>query len=122
MMSQLFTQLIQQEMALHQPEVRQNEQFLQSVLHDDFFEFCRSGVTTDKADTLDDLLRVESITQIYSENFVCSLLSDDVILMTYLSYQLENDQRIKITHRSSIWVKMKEDQWQLRFHQGTPTT
>lgn len=40
--------------------------------------------------------------------------------MTYTSFELHYGKKIKPTHRSSIWLKNSENQWQLRFHQGTP--
>ncbi|UNM97111.1 ribonuclease H [Ignatzschineria rhizosphaerae] len=121
-MQELFRQIIHLEKKLHHPEHRQNRLFLTATLHDDFLEFGRSGFTTNKAQTLQDLLGVEpnSVSMIHSENYVSVLLKPGVILVTYQSYQLKNQERIKLTNRSSVWVETRSTDWQLRFHQGTP--
>lgn len=121
-MQELFRQIIHLEKKLHHPDHRLNRLFLTQTLHDNFLEFGRSGFTTNKAQTLHDLLEVEpnSATMIYSENYVTTLLKPGVILVTYQSYQLQNQERIKFTNRSSIWVETRSTDWQLRFHQGTP--
>ncbi|MCJ2228840.1 ribonuclease H [Providencia rettgeri] len=85
-----------------------------------FFEFGRSGGTTNKTNTLSVLVDEQPIT-IYSEDYHCTLLSNNTLLMTYTSFERQQNIKIKLTHRSSIWLKNSKNQWQLRFHQGTPT-
>ncbi|WIF74305.1 ribonuclease H [Proteus vulgaris] len=89
------------------------------LLHNEFMEFCRSGVCVNKTDTVNSLINDNSNTEVYSENYQDSQLSDDVVLLTYISYQLEDNKKIKQTHRSSIWIRISHGDWQLRFHQGT---
>lgn len=118
-MNDIFEQLIELEKKLHSSTNRHNADFLAKILHEDFFEFCRSGVSTNKLDTLASLSEEEP-KQIYAENYACSPLSDDSILITYCSFERNKELKIKHTNRSSIWLKNSENQWQLRFHQGTP--
>ncbi|EMH0063852.1 ribonuclease H [Providencia rettgeri] len=119
-MDALFNKLIDVEKKLHLSANRQNINFLREVLHEDFFEFGRSGGTTNKTNTLSVLVDEQPKT-IYSEDYHCTLLSDNTLLMTYTSFERQQNIKIKLTHRSSIWLKNSKSQWQLRFHQGTPT-
>ncbi|APC10498.1 MULTISPECIES: DUF4440 domain-containing protein [Providencia] len=119
-MEALFNKLIDVEKKLHLSANRQNINFLREVLHEDFFEFGRSGGTTNKTNTLSVLVDEQPKT-IYSEDYHCTLLSNNTLLMTYTSFERQQNIKIKLTHRSSIWLKNSKNQWQLRFHQGTPT-
>lgn len=119
-MDALFNKLIDVEKKLHLSANRQNINFLREVLHEDFFEFGRSGGTTNKTNTLSVLVDEQPKT-IYSEDYHCTLLSNNTLLMTYTSFERQQNIKIKLTHRSSIWLKNSKNQWQLRFHQGTPT-
>lgn len=111
--------LIELEKKLHNSTDRHNSDFLREILHEDFFEFGRSSLSTDKPDTLASLTNETSKT-IYAENFHCSQLSANTVLMTYTSFEQQDGEKTKLTNRSSIWLKNSENQWQLRFHQGTP--
>ncbi len=119
-MDALFNKLIDVEKKLHLSANRQNINFLREVLHEDFFEFGRSGGTTNKTNTLSVLVDEQPKT-IYSEDYHCTLLSNNTLLMTYTSFERQQNIKIKLTRRSSIWLKNSKNQWQLRFHQGTPT-
>nr|WP_314265010.1 DUF4440 domain-containing protein [uncultured Moellerella sp.] len=120
-MNNLFKRLHRYETKLHSPLHRKDFAFLQQIIHADFFEFGRSGGETNKQLTLDALLGSDDFTPIFSTDFNFSRLSHQSVLLTYLSYQLDDNQlKIKYTNRSSIWVKISADHWQLRFHQGTP--
>lgn len=121
-MQELFRQIIHLEKKLHHPEQRKNKRFLMATIHDEFWEFCRSGLKTDKDLTLHDLCQMNSepVAMIYSENYATVLLKPGVILVTYQSYELDHGQKIKLTNRSSIWIETRPTDWQLRFHQGTP--
>lgn len=118
-MNEIFELLIGLEKKLHSSTNRHNSDFLAEILHEDFFEFCRSGVSTNKLDTLASLSEEEP-KQIYSENYTCSMLGDDSVLINYHSFELEEGLEIKHTNRSSLWLRNPANQWQLRFHQGTP--
>ncbi|MBG2874831.1 DUF4440 domain-containing protein [Proteus alimentorum] len=118
-MPEFYKNLIQQEKILHKSTNRKNTDVLIQLLHDDFMEFCRSGVCVNKTDTINSFTNDNSNIMIYSENYQSSQLSDDVVLLTYISYQLKDNKKIKQTYRSSIWIKNHHGDWQLRFHQGT---
>lgn len=121
-MDNLFKRLHRYETKLHSPLHRKDFAFLQKIIHADFFEFGRSGGETNKEQTLNALMEVDDFTAIYSVDFNFSRLSHQSVLLTYLSYQLDDNQlKIKYTNRSSIWIKASANHWQLRFHQGTPT-
>ncbi|WP_273803222.1 nuclear transport factor 2 family protein [Providencia rettgeri] len=119
-METLFNTLIELEKKLYFSANRQNIDFLQNILHPDFFEFSRSGGTTDKPDTLASLID-ETPKTIYSDGYHCTLLSESTVLMTYMSFELHQGEKTRQTNRSSIWLKNSANQWQLRFHQGTQT-
>ncbi len=114
-----FEHIIELEKKLHISTNRQNMDFLMEILHADFFEFCRSGISTDKADTLASLVE-EQPKQIYSENYTAAYLNENTVLLTYLSFELKDSAKTRQTNRSSLWLKNSANQWQLRFHQGTP--
>ncbi|HCM63074.1 MAG TPA: ribonuclease H [Morganella sp. (in: Bacteria)] len=118
----LFRLLIRQEKILHRPLYRNDKSVLNTLLHTDFFEFCRSGVSTDKKDTVGGLNNpVTCAQQIYSENYHCARISSNSVLMTYRSFQFAGEKCIKATNRTSLWTETTHDHWQLRFHQGTPS-
>lgn len=120
--TELFRELIRQEKRLHRPWYRGDYQTLSALLHPAFFEFCRSGVSADKDDTLNDLLSpVQDAQHIYSGDYHCSQISGSCVLITYRSFQLAGGCRIRETNRSSLWTETAPDIWQLRFHQGTPS-
>lgn len=118
-MTELYKKLIQQEKILHKSTHRKNTDVLIQLLHNEFMEFCRSGICVNKTGTISSLTNDNSNIEIYSENYQGSQLSDNTVLLTYVSYQLEDNKKIKQTYRSSIWIKNSHNNWQLRFHQGT---
>lgn len=121
-MQELFRQIIHLEKKLHHQEHRKNRLFLSAVIHDDFFQFERSGLREDKEEMLQDLLSTAFpfTAMTYSENHQAILLKPGVILVTYQSYQLDHGQKTLLTNRSSIWIETRSTDWQLRFHQETP--
>ncbi|MCT8262215.1 DUF4440 domain-containing protein [Proteus terrae] len=118
-MTELYKKLIQQEKTLHKSTHRKNTDVLIQLLHNEFIEFCRSGVCINKTDTINSLTNENRNIEVYSENYQGSQLSDDVMLLTYVSYQLEDNKKIKQAYCSSLWIKNSRNDWQLRFHQGT---
>lgn len=97
--------LIELEKKLHNSTNRQNSHFLKEILHADFFEFGRSGGTSDKRDTLLSLAN-EMETSIYSENYHCSFLSENTVLMTYTSFELHHGKKNQ-THPPFIYLAKK---------------
>ena len=97
-------------------ETRFDRDYLQRVLHPDFFEFGRSGRTWTRAETMateggeiDVVLPLPDLT-------ICEL-GDGTVLVTYRS--IVRHEELDYANRSSIWVR-DGDAWRLRFHQGTP--
>lgn len=104
-----------EERLLH-PGVRKSVYELDVLLADDFVEFGGSGRTFDKQQTIDGLAN-EAIIQMTLRDFKVKQLAANVALTTFRVLKHED---MKVSLRSSIW-KLKEDQWQMVFHQGTPT-
>jgi len=119
---ELLAELRQLETSLHKTSVRSSVPRLEELLHDQFFEFGRSGGSFDKAQVLQSLPAEQPTSTIQSQNYELDLLTDDIALLRYQSYQLNDAGECeRITNRSSLWQRVGAD-WQLRFHQGTPTS
>jgi hypothetical protein len=110
------------ETELHRSETRRNRQRVEALLHPDFVEFGRSGTRYTRADLLKEFGPNSAPVAIQSRNFDLAVLAQGVALLTYVSAQLDADGNLhRHTLRSSLWVST-EAGWQMRFHQGTPTT
>lgn len=109
-------QLIELEWALWRAETRFDRDFMERTLAGDFREFGRSGRVYERADTL--AVSGDSI-DANLRDFQFSMLADDIVLLTYVS-EVRHEQ-LDLANRASIWVR-RDGRWQLRFHQGTPTT
>ena len=112
----LQRQLIELEWALWRAETRFDPEFMERTLAPDFREFGRSGRVYERADTL--AVSGQSI-EANLGDFQLSLLADDIALLTYVS-EVQH-QALDLANRTSIWVH-RDGRWQLRFHQGTPTS
>lgn len=95
---------------------RFNRDYMGKVLSPDFFEFGRSGRIYSREDTLNTPLQ-EINARLPLKNFEISPITDNVVLVTYVSEIGEEEKTI--ANRSSIWIRASEG-WKLRFHQGTP--
>lgn len=105
---------------MHRTETRRDSARMDELLHADFREFGRSGREYSRQEILDELLGEASLPDIGVANVTCSLVNDDIVLLTYTSFhskRLEDNQRY--TLRTSLWVR-QAGRWRLRFHQGTP--
>ncbi|AKE13056.1 RNase H [Serratia liquefaciens] len=111
---------------LHQPLLRNDSVTVEKLLHDDFEEIGRSGQRYNKGHTIAALQEETGQVPIYAENFKLSTIAEGVVLLTYRSFQRGADGNVtRSTFRSSIWLRSSsenDDHWQMRFHQGTPTT
>ena len=116
--SGLLEELISLETELHKDETRRNRKRMETLLHPDFVEFGRSGARYTRDDILREFGQNAVLPAIASRNFNVALLGEGVALLTYISAR-ENPHQL--TLRSSVWVRT-EVGWQMRFHQGTPTT
>ncbi len=116
----LLSQLKALEVELHQPVVRRDAARLDALLHDDFYEFGRSGAAYAKADIVASLLAAAQHARVVADNFLVRRLAADVALLTYRSAHALSDGTLhRHTLRSSIWQR-SDDGWQMSFHQGTP--
>ena len=95
---------------------------MEMLLHPDFVEFGRSGTPYSRADVLEEYGPDSTLPAIRSEHFKVVNLGGGIALLTYVSAHLDADGNAhRHTLRSSIWV-LTEVGWQMRFHQGTPTS
>lgn len=88
------------------------------VLASDFFEFGRSGKIYWRMDTLD-VEKQDIPCQFPLIDFKIRLINVDTAQITYISNVDYPEGREK-SLRSSIWSRLDDDRWQLKFHQGTP--
>jgi hypothetical protein len=116
-LASLAAQLEMLERELHDPNVRKSSR-ASELLADDFLEFGRSGKSYSKAQLLE-ALGSESAEVITSSEYKLNLLSPTVALLTYRTHRKANTETL--TLRSSLWRKHGSN-WQMVFHQGTPTT
>lgn len=109
-------ELIALEHALWRAQTRFDPAFMEWILADDFGEFGRSGRVYARADTL--AVDGDAI-DARLRDIEVDLITEDVALVTYVS-EVRHDA-LDLANRSSLWVR-RNDRWQLRFHQGTPTS
>ncbi|GAL19031.1 hypothetical protein JCM19235_2454 [Vibrio maritimus] len=113
--------IIEQEIALHQFEVRQDKVEIERLIHPDFREVGRSGNSYDFKSIVR-MMEAEkpSSVQVHSQNYECFELESTVQLLTYETALIDDTGQVSnFTKRSSIWVLVGEF-WQLKYHQGTP--
>ena len=113
--------IIEQEIALHQFEVRQDKVEIERLIHPDFREVGRSGNSFDFKSIVR-MMETEkpSNVQVHSQNYECVALEPTVQLLTYETALIDDSGQVSnFTKRSSIWVLVGE-LWQLKYHQGTP--
>jgi len=122
----LFEELRGLEIELHKDQTRRNRKRMEELLHPEFLEFGRSGRRYSLAEILDEFGKefgpVNALPTVHSDHFELVVLAKGVALLTYLSSHLDaagNPSRQ--TWRSSIWVHTDVG-WQMRFHQGTPSS
>lgn len=110
------------EIELHQFDARRNETRLDELLHNSFVEFGRSGTRYNKADLMALLLtETEPAVAPWSQDYEISELAEGLAQVTYKSAHVNDEGELsRYTLRSSLWQKV-DGNWQVRFHQGTPT-
>ncbi|MBC8950196.1 MULTISPECIES: DUF4440 domain-containing protein [Xenorhabdus] len=116
----IFELLKSLEVSLHGKK-RNNADWLNMILHDDFLEISKSGYVYTKKEVLDALTtEIKTTFQLFSKDFSMSCLDENIILLTYQSYELDRTGTLfNQAFRSSIWQLSSTGKWQLRFHQGT---
>jgi hypothetical protein len=116
----LADQLRELEQSLLRNEVRRDPARASALIADDFREFGRSGRIFDKPLILK-LLQEEPPIEVKLHDFVCVPLAEQAALVTYRTVRLEPDDEKIEALRSSVWV-LRDNRWQVLFHQGTRTT
>ena len=124
MANELLHQLKTLEIVLHRNLGQAQPTGLQHLLHEDFLEFGCSGRSYTKSGIIDSLSSetIETMPHtIWAQSFALKELAPDVALLTYKSARLSESGILeRFTLRSSIWQRT-EANWQMIFHQGTPT-
>lgn len=107
--------VIEQELALLEPEVRASADRVDALLHPDFFEFDASGTRWSRKEIIDHLTTEgdDSPERIIATDIEATRLADDLIQVTYLTEV--GDRRAR---RSSLWRRVG-GRWLVYFHQGT---
>lgn len=103
-----------EERLLH-PDRERDRRALIPLFSDEFKEFCISGRIFNRQQVIDSLLRSEPRPATISNYYVESL-AENVALATYSA-----KTALVVSHRSSIWI-LRDNRWQLYFHQATPAS
>lgn len=113
-------ELIKNEIALHQFEVRTDRSEVLKLLHSDFLEVGKSGRTFDLNSLIESMGAEESTgAVVHSQDYECINLKGDAFLLLYKSAVINADGSIRsYAKRSSVWIE-EEGEWKLRYHQGT---
>ncbi|MDF1624341.1 MAG: nuclear transport factor 2 family protein [Pseudohongiella nitratireducens] len=120
MIAAVLSELKALEKELHQAGVRKSAHRLAALLHDSFTEIGRSGQIFTKQEIID-ALSSEKETDVWSQDYSCQQINDDLYLLTYRCARVRSDGSLnRYSHRSSLWQRINGE-WQMRFHQGTPT-
>lgn len=118
----LLDELTALETELHKNDTRRNRKRMETLLHPDFVEFGRSGTRYTRADVLQEFGADDALPAIHAGNFDLVVLREGAALLTYVSAHIDaNGNLHRHTFRSSVWVRTAVG-WQIRFHQGTPTS
>ncbi|KTD40120.1 DUF4440 domain-containing protein [Legionella parisiensis] len=89
------------------------------LIDDEFIEIGSSANEYNKTAVVD-WLKSNDQSKRSGSSFKTRQISDDVILLTYISAIKDTpNSEIKYAARSSIW-RLRDNQWRMIFHQGTP--
>lgn len=110
------------ETKLLKPEIRSSSKDLDSLLADDFMEFGSSGEIYNKKEILERLPKDTEVSpvQFVVSDFQVKELSENVVLATFKTDKISSDKNHVFALRASIWKKTNGN-WQMIYHQGTPT-
>lgn len=112
----VLKELTELEIHIHWPALGTSKQDIENLLDENFWEVGASGKKYDREIVLKVLLEraQKKNREIWaSENFQCTLLAENIYLLTYTNYQGERK-----AERSSIWKKF-DSGYKLIYHQGT---
>lgn len=101
------------ECSLFKSEYLCNEEYLNSVFHDDYMEYGKSGLIYRKKDTIDSLLN-SGDRNIKIIDFSSEKIDENTYIVHYISIHNEDNKVL----RTSIWIDNGVN-LQLLFHQGT---
>ncbi len=112
--------LIEQEIALHQYDTRQNKAEIERLLHPDFKEVGESGTSYDYQSIIAMMAAEQrSDGYVHSQGFQCIALAPSVQMLLYQTVWIDVlGNQSHFAKRSSIWV-LVGDRWQMQYHQGT---
>ncbi|XTZ40513.1 DUF4440 domain-containing protein [Salmonella enterica] len=96
---------------------RNDREWLEQILHQEFSEITRSGILIDRAKTIDSLIGEADIPIIFSNDFKLIRISDNFAILYYRTCNADGS---RASLRSSCWECSADGQWKLVFHQGTP--
>ncbi|MGC1817032.1 MAG: DUF4440 domain-containing protein, partial [Casimicrobiaceae bacterium] len=103
---------------LLQPDVRCSRPDLDRMLASEFVEFASDGRAYDRERVIE-VLQHETPFRRWLTDFQITAIAENVLLATYrASRQSGESGELVQSLRSSIW-KLRDDRWQLVFHQGT---
>ena len=118
MTSTLADHLEALERDLLDPATRRNRGYLEALLAPEFREFGSSGRSFDRDAIVAELLH-ETPRSILLCDFVCQQLSETTALLTYRTeHHTAGEPISQSSLRSSLWI-LRQDRWQMVFHQGT---
>ena len=109
------------ETSLHRKQIRNRVEAVSALLANSFIEFGSSGTVWNKSSIVDSMRTDELGQHITVEDFAARELAPDVVLVTYISKKVAQDQLETSSLRSSIWKRL-DGKWQMIFHQGTMTS
>ncbi len=110
-------QLLELETKIVQNEFRTNETFLNEIIADDFIEIGSSGVTYNKKQVIEFLIKGTDA-EIIIKDFTTKQLGELFYLALFNTITTLPSGQKSIAKRSSIW-KYENNNWQIIFHQGT---
>ena len=106
---------------LQQTETLCSTERIESLLHPHFEEFGRSGRRFGRAEVIQQFSAGGEKAAIHSQDYQLAIIGEGLVLLTYRSANVtETGELSRHTLRSSLWMQT-DSQWQIRFHQGTPT-
>jgi ribonuclease HI len=104
------------ELTLLDPTTRCDRSALEALLHPDFVEIGASGRRWTKNEIIDELVASPDPGKVDVEEMEARWVSGDAVVVTFRTVSPR-----RTVLRSSWWVEAGS-QWQIVFHQGTPTT
>lgn len=96
---------------------RNDREWLEQILHEEFREITRSGMLVGRAETIEALSSEDNGPIIHSGDFKLISVRDNFAILHYRTF---NPDGSNASLRSSCWEMNGNGQWQLVFHQGTP--